>query len=114
MPACVQIPLCTEASVSSVRTDFKWSSKTDHNLFLNYMNHKEVVVKAVLSFQGERKDENYLSPLNRKKIKGQTLEGLIHLAFQISLALGDIFTVDYWKKGEKEKHVQEEMALIAS
>lgn len=76
------------------------------------MNHKEIIVKAVLSFQGETKNENYLSPFKRRKIKVLALKGLIHLSFQMSLAFRDLFTEDYWQKAEEEQRDLGEVSLI--
>ena len=65
------------------------------------MNHKEILVKAILRFQGERKKENYLSPFKRSKIKVLTLKGLIHLSFYMNLAFRALFTEYYWQKEEE-------------
>lgn len=68
-------------------------------------------MKAVLSFQGETKNLNYLSPFKRRKIKVLALKGLIHLSFQMSIAFRDLFTEDYWQKGEEEQHDLREVSL---
>lgn len=40
------------------------------------------------------------------------LKGLIHLSFQMSIAFRDLFTEDYWQKGEEEQHDPGEVSLI--
>lgn len=39
------------------------------------------------------------------------LKGLIPLSFQMGLAFRDLFTEDYWQKGEEEQHDLREVSL---